>query len=155
VRQEDIASVESTLRGPLPNVRLLHTQFADVPREILFGVTSNVERSGHDHHHHDDHDHDHGEEFAAWSWRSEGPLDRTAFRAALRRLPPTLLRAKGVLVFADRPEERAVFQLVGRRHALEVEKGPVPSESMLVAIARAGTLDAAALSALFDLCQRR
>jgi G3E family GTPase len=152
-RAEDIASIESILRGPLPNVRLLHTKFADVPREILFGGASNVERSGRGHHH--DHDHDHGEEFAAWSWRSNAPLDRATFRAALRRLPPALLRAKGVLVFADRPQERAVFQLVGRRHTLEVEKGPVPSESTLVAIARAGTLDPAALSALFDECQRR
>jgi G3E family GTPase len=154
-RPEDIAAVETTLHGPLPNVRLLHARFADVPREILFGIASNVGRSGRDHHHHPDHDHDHGEEFAAWSWRSEAPLDRTAFRAALRRLPTALLRAKGVLVFADRPDERAVFQLVGRRHTLEAEKGPVPSGSTLVAITRAGTLDAPALSALFDECQRR
>ena len=47
--------------------------------------------------------------------KSSAPLDRTAFRATLRRLPATLLRAKGVLVFADRPDERAVFQLVGVR----------------------------------------
>jgi len=164
---EDLAAVETTLRGPMPNIRFLPTRFSEVPREVLFG-TGHVapERPavqgnghGHDHHghehHHDDHDHhahDHGEEFQAWSWRSAAPLDRAAFRNAVRRLPATLLRMKGVLAFADKPGERAVFQMVGKRHTLEAAAGPAPTESQLVAIARTGSLDTAALTALLDGC---
>jgi G3E family GTPase len=147
----DVDAVETTLRGPVPDMRILRTRFAELPREVLFGLEKR--RRPHEHSHEHDHDHDHGAEFEAWSWRSETPLDRAAFRSALRRLPPALFRAKGVLAFADRPGERAVFQLVGRRHTLSVEEGPAPAAGTLVAIARSGTLDAAALTALFDACR--
>jgi len=158
---EELAAVESTLRGPVPNTRFLTARYADVPREMLFGTERAAETRGrgghdHDHDHHHDHDdghHDHGEEFQAWSWRSDRPLDRAAFRNAVRRLPVTLLRAKGVVAFADRPEERAVFQLVGRRHTIEAVPGQAPAASALVAIARTGELDAGALTALLDGCR--
>jgi G3E family GTPase len=150
---EELAATEATLRGVLPAMRLLPTRFAELPREVLFGLDGKDRARPHQHHDDHDHPHDHGAEFAAWSWRSEAPLDRAAFRAALRRLPPGLLRAKGVVAFADRPEERAVFQLVGRRHSIEAAEGPAPAASTLVAIARAGSLDAAALTSLFDACR--
>ncbi len=156
---EELAAVESTLRAPVPNTRFLTARHADVPREVLFGTGRPVRPAhhhhDHDHDHHHEHDHDHGEEFQAWSWRSDQPLDRAAFRNVVRRLPVTLLRAKGVLAFADRPEERAVFQLVGRRHTIEVAAGPAPADSALVAIARAGELDSEALTALLDGCRAR
>jgi G3E family GTPase len=147
---EDLASVESTLLGPLPHARLLRTRFAEVPREILVGLEASSHRPSPHHDH--GHDHDHGGEFEAWSWRSEAPLDRARFRAAIRQLPATLLRAKGVLVFDDRPGERAVFQFVGRRHTIEVDDVAPPATSALVAIARTGSLDADALTALLDGC---
>lgn len=165
---DDLAAVETTLRGPMPGIRLLPTRFSEVPREVLFGpgrpaadrpaVHGHHERGQHEHghgHHHDhghDHHHDHGEEFQAWSWRSAAPLDRAAFRNAVRRLPAGLLRMKGVLAFADAPGERAVFQLVGKRHGLETSDGPAPAESVLVAIARTGELDGEALTALLNGC---
>ena len=167
---EDLEAVETTLRGPMPNIRFLPARFSEIPREVLFG-TEHVapgrpaahgrhhhdhdhahDHDHHDHGHHDHGHHDHGEEFKAWSWRSAAPLDRAAFRNAARRLPAGLLRMKGVLAFADRPGERAVFQMVGKRHSLEAAAGPAPSESVLVAIARTGTLDAEALTALLEGC---
>jgi G3E family GTPase len=153
----DLAAIEATLRGPVPNARFLTTRFAEVPHAILFGPQQRGRHGNDVHvHDHDDHDHehhDHGAEFAAWSWQSSAPLDRAAFRAALRKLPADLLRAKGLVVFADRPEERAIFQLVGRRHTLEADAGLPPQASALVAIARAGSLDGDALTALFDACR--
>lgn len=154
---EDLAAVETTLRGPLPTGRLLQTRFSEIPREILFGAPHMPKpvthhHDDHDHHGHDHHGHDHAEEFASWSWQSAGPLDRAAFRNAVRRFPAGLLRAKGVLRFADAPGERAVFQQVGRRHTIEAVDGPAPAESRLVAIARTGGLDAGALTALLDGC---
>lgn len=150
----DLEAVESTLRGPMPNIRFLPTRFSEVPREVLFGAERPARRprvEDHDHHGHG-HDHDHGEEFMAWSWRRAAPLDRAAFRNAVRRLPVGLLRMKGVVAFADAPTERAVFQMVGKRHSLETAAGPAPAESVLVAIARTGELDAEALTALLEGC---
>jgi G3E family GTPase len=149
VDEEGVRAVEATLRGPMPALRILHSRFADVPRGLLLDPEHTRAASSHDHHH----DHDHGDAFMAWSWRSSVPLDLVAFRAAMRALPHDLLRAKGILAFADRPDERAVFQLVGKRKELKLEPATPPAESTLVAIARAGGLDPAALTALFDGCR--
>jgi G3E family GTPase len=147
---EAIAAVETTLRGPMPALRILRTSFADVPRDLLLGPDHDRRTAvGNDQHH----DHDHADAFVAWSWRSAGPLDLLLFRAAMRSIPPGLLRAKGILAFADRPGERAVFQLVGKRKELKLEPGPPPAESTLVAIGHAGALDGPALSALLDGCR--
>jgi len=162
----DLAAVETSLRGPLPKLRLLQTRYAEVPRALLFGLEreSRPEAAGHEHHGHGhdhghDHDHDHGdghlEDFTSWSWRSAAPLDEAAFRNAVRRLPPGLLRAKGVLAFAGRPEARGVFQLVGRRSSLTFEEGRPPRESALVAIGRPGDLEPEALTALLEGCRAK
>lgn len=158
---QDIANVETTLRGPMPKLRVLRTRFSEVPREVLFGpgrpppARAKPEITGHDHDHdhNHDHEHDHGAEFEAWSWRAEAPLDRVRFRDAIRALPESLLRAKGVLRFADRPGERAVFQLVGKRHTLSAESGTAPASSQLVAIGRHGAFDAEKLTEIFDACR--
>jgi G3E family GTPase len=145
-----IGAVEATLRGPMPALRILRTSFAEVPRDLLLGPDHDRPRAtGHGHHQ----GHDHADAFVSWSWRSARPLDLLKFRAAMRSIPHGLLRAKGILAFAGRPDERAVFQLVGKRKELKLEPAPPPAESTLVAIAREGGLDPEALSALFDGCR--
>jgi G3E family GTPase len=145
---EAILAVETTLRGPMPALRILRTSFADLPRSLLLGPGHDRRRAASDGHHHD---HAHTDAFVVWSWRSAVPLDLVLFRSAIRSIPPGLLRAKGILAFADR--QRAVFQLVGKRKELKLEPGTPPAESTLVAIARDSGLDAEALTALFDGCR--
>ena len=110
-----IQAIETTLRGPMPTLRILHTRFADVPPALLLGPDPAREARPSDHH-----EHHHGDVFASWAWRSPTPLDHGRFKTTLRKLPTGLLRAKGVLRFRDRPDERAVFQLVGKRKAVEL-----------------------------------
>ena len=145
-----IDAVETTLRGPMPALRILRASFAEVPRDLLLGPDHDHGRATGDHHRHD---HDHADAFVSWSWRSAAPLNLLLFRAAMRSIPPGLLRAKGILAFADRQGERAVFQLVGKRKELKLEPGPPPAESTLVAIAHEGALEPEALTALFDGCR--
>jgi G3E family GTPase len=145
-----ILAVETSLRGPMPALRILRTSFASVPREVLVGPAHDGRRATCRGHHHD---HAHADGFVSWSWRSAAPLDLALFRSAMRSIPPGLLRAKGILAFADRQDERAVFQLVGKRKELKLEPGTPPAESMLVAIARKGAFDLEALSAQFDACR--
>ncbi|MCL4765348.1 MAG: GTP-binding protein [Hyphomicrobiaceae bacterium] len=163
---QQLVAVEEGLQGPVPNLRILRTRFADVPRAVLFaappGQGEALERArnrrasaGHVHHHdhgHAGHLHDHGEEFESWSWQGAGPLDSRKLRDAMRRLPPGLLRAKGILRLAGQPEGRGVFHLVGKRMSLEVEAGPPPAMSQLVAIGRRGTFDPAGLTRLVTGC---
>ncbi len=169
--EANIAAAETTLSGPMPNVRIIRTRFAEVPRELLFGDSgADTERTlaqardrqkaahaGHDHAHHDhgghDHHHhdDHGAEYESWSWQSGAPLDRAKFKSMMQTFPVEILRAKGVLRFAD-GEDRGVFHLVGKRVTLEDEALPAPAISQLVAIGRCGAFDPEQLERMCSAC---
>jgi len=61
------------------------------------------------------------------------------------------LRAKGIFHFPDAPGERGVFQLVGKRAALELQPDSnADRRSSLVLICRSGTLVDGELDTLFD-----
>ncbi|UOM32742.1 GTP-binding protein [Acuticoccus sp. I52.16.1] len=161
-----LASVEETLRGAMPRLRVLHARHADVPVEVLFGPREATpvdaprqhadhahgarEHATHDHDHDHDH-HDHGDEFATWQWQTDRPVDLKKFRRALNALPTGLLRAKGVLR-TDGDGRRLVFHLVGKRREMGFEEHPAPAVSTLVAIGRHEAIDAAALGAIFEDC---
>jgi G3E family GTPase len=158
---DQLAAIETTLRGAMPRLRLVRTVHADLPRELLFGIRLDGpephRHSSHHEHGHDqctahDHHHDHADEFEAWSWSSAKPVDPGRLRAALGMLPASLMRAKGVLRSAEGDAVRLVFHLVGKRSKLIREAAQPPAVSTLVAIARRGSFDADALTRLFDDC---
>lgn len=166
---QDLAATETTLTSTMPDIRRVRATFADVPREVLFGVEPAElasRRSSHSHgahvcgdgcdHHDRAHDHayrrSHADEFEAWSWSRPGRIDEAAFRRAVRTLPPDLLRAKGIVGTGDGAGRRLVFQLVGRRSSILVEDHTAPALSQIVAITRKGALDRARLDSLFDAC---
>lgn len=153
-----VADVEATLRGPMPNVRVLRTSFAKVPRSVLFGPEHPgaplhwlraQSRSGSGH----EHSHDHDEEFESWSWQTDSLLDLTRFKAAVRDLPTSLLRAKGILRFEGSAGKRGIFHLVGKRSTVVLDPADPPQTSVFVAIARRGTLAPARLATALDGCR--
>lgn len=174
----ELGAIETTLRGAMPRLRIVRARYADVPHDLLFGArpqndeaqacdNSADHRPGaaqthaphdhgdHDHHHDHGHHHghhDHADEFEAWSWRSEHPLDETRLRTAIRGLPPGLLRAKGILRTAEGDQNRLVFHLVGKRFELASDQERAPAISSVVAIGRRGSFDPVALTRLFDTC---
>lgn len=161
-----LSAIETTLHGPLPRVPIVRTRQADLPRALLFGIREEAPERGdvelHDgtSHHHDhgncgpgcEHQHDHGDEFQAWGWRSERPVDEARLRATLKKLPTSLMRAKGILRVPGRAE-RLVFHLVGKRAEFAWENEAAPAESVLVAIGRRGSFDPAELTRLVDGCR--
>jgi G3E family GTPase len=159
-----IATVEMSLAGALPRIRMIRAAHGDVPRALLLGpeAVRSADRHGsshdrghhdgdHDGHHHGHYHSDHGAEFAAWHWRSPAALSPRDLRIALRNLPDGILRAKGVIRPAD-GEGRIVVQLVGKRLEVTREPVPAPAESALVAIGRRASFDPAALDALMADC---
>jgi G3E family GTPase len=156
----DIAATEDALAGPMPDIRRFQTAFSDVPYEVLFGFDGHRTAAhpsgapaGHDRHHDHDHPHDHAGEFESWSWTSERPMDLDAIRAAQRRMPAALLRAKGILrVRTAGGDRRAVFQLVGKRSTVTIDDGRSPETSQLVAIGRKSSIQPTELAALMDGC---
>ena len=130
VGEEDIRSVERVLHGALPAMRIHRTVGAAVPTLVLFGNQHRSLANGT--HRHPD--------YASFAWCADRPIELPAFRAIVETLPHGVLRAKGVLRFVERPDERAVFQLVGKRSSLEFE-AVEPGQSSLVMIGPKATFD--------------
>ncbi len=145
-------------------LRIVESNFCDVPYEILLGVgrfdparAAMHDGAGtDDHDDEDEHDHetDHGQDFSTWSYETDQPMSLEALKEMARKLPGSMFRCKGVIYTADAPERRAVLQVVGRRadaSLLDEWNGRTPS-TQIVAIAAPGSIDAADLRQRFDAC---
>jgi G3E family GTPase len=165
VTDEDLESLRKWIREIVKDARILETSYGDVPLELVMGAGRySVERfadrtpadvhvhSGgavgeHDHVHHD-----HSLIFDTWSWTSAEPLSLKSLRRAIKNLPPTIYRAKGILYLADAPDKRGVLQVTGRRASLTVEEpwGELPPHSQLVVIGSQGGVVPDQLEAQFE-----
>jgi G3E family GTPase len=166
-----VEKVRSWLDDRFNRLRIVETNYCEVPYEILLGVgrfdparaglNSHAAEHGcvdpacHDDSHGHDHDgEDHSKVFSTWSFETERPLAVDALRETLRKLPGTVYRAKGVVYLSDAPQRRAVLQVVGRRVdvSLEEEWGERPPRTQIVAIGAAGGIDASLLQKTFASC---
>jgi G3E family GTPase len=140
VEEQGLDLARDLVRKAVGRARVLEAVHAEVPIELVLGV-GGTEAGGSE----DEHDHGHPE-YESWSYSSEQPLSLEAFRAAVRALPVSVIRGKGVLYVAERPAERHVFQLVGTRSTVEAAGAwPGQPRSELVLIGPKGGLDTAEL----------
>jgi G3E family GTPase len=109
----DLAQDLAGLRGWLPThsmAPVLEATHADVPLDLLFGLDRHGEPTGEGK----------VDRFVSWSYEWPEPVERETVLAMLRDAAG-VLRAKGILRFADAPRRRSVIHLVGRR--LDVSDG--------------------------------
>ncbi|MBN9491355.1 MAG: GTP-binding protein [Alphaproteobacteria bacterium] len=73
--------------------------------------------------------------FRSWSYSWPDPVDRSALLAMLDEVPSHVLRAKGIVRFADSADRRSIVHMVGRRVDIS-EDGSWPGdvESRLVLV---------------------
>ncbi|GJD66349.1 CobW family GTP-binding protein [Methylobacterium frigidaeris] len=83
------------------------------------------------------------ERFDSLSWTASRPLSLARFQAAIGRLTPGLLRAKGFVTFDHAPHRPMLFQLVGARATIIASPVATRDEvcARLVLIWEAGCLD--------------
>jgi G3E family GTPase len=160
---EQVAKVKAWLDQHFNNLRIVETNYCEVPNEILLGVGRFDPTRNHSHNHehectdpncHDqDHGHDHSKVFSTWSYVTDQPLKLEALKQTMRKLPGTVYRAKGVVYTADAPKQRAVLQVVGRRVdiSLQDEWGERTPRTQIVVIGVVNNLDPAMLGRQFDL----
>ena len=89
------------------------------------------------------------------SLMSSDTIDDALFARFLESLPPSVVRAKGVLPLSSRPELQSVYQRVGQRWSIVAGEawGQRDPCANLVLIAPHGTLDEARLQEVFDGCR--
>ena len=146
---EKVAGVRAWLHTRLRRIRIVETDFCDVPLAILLGVgrfdadqLSTPDAPGH-------------MAFSTWSYQTERPLDLDALREAAKKLPASIYRAKGVVYAASVPERRAVMQMVGRRVDVELDEawGDRTPVTKIVAIGAPGSLDGEEFRRALDRCR--
>jgi len=167
---EQVAKVHAWLDEHFNRLRIVETNFCQVPYEILLGVgrfdpvqaarhSDAVEHgcddpSCHDKNHGHNHGQDHSKVFSTWSYETDQPLALESLRETLRKLPGSVYRAKGVVYSSDAPRHRAVLQVVGRRVDISIQEewGQRPPRTQIVAIGAAGSIDANLLEKTFASC---
>ena len=163
---EQVEKIRAWLDGHFNRLRIVETDYCEVPYEILLGVgrfdpartgldSQAVEYSCADPICRDDHHrHEHSKVFSTWSYETDRPLALDALRETMRKLPGTVYRAKGVVYTTDAPQRRAVLQVVGRRVdiSLQDEWGQRAPRTQIVAIGRAGSIDAGLLERTLASC---
>ncbi|MGA2786374.1 MAG: GTP-binding protein [Verrucomicrobiota bacterium] len=160
---EQVAKVKAWLDQHFNNLRIVETNYCEVPDEILLGVGRFDPTRNHSHAHkhectdpdcHDHgHGHDHSKVFSTWSFETDQPLKLEALKQTMRKLPGTVYRAKGVVYCTDAPRQRAVLQVVGRRVdiSLQDEWGERTPRTQIVVIGAADRIDPVMLQQQFNL----
>jgi G3E family GTPase len=173
---QQVAKVRVWLDDHFNRLRIVETNYCEVPYEILLGVgrfdavqaganlhaidnrcvdpACHDDRHEHDHDGHDHNGHDHSKVFCTWSYETDKPLALASLRETLRKLPGSVYRAKGVVYSSDAPQRRAVLQVVGRRVDISIQEewGERAPRTQIVAIGAAGSIDAALLEKSFASC---
>jgi G3E family GTPase len=166
-----VAAVRAWLDDHFNRLRIVETNYCDVPYEILLGVgrfdPARAGLNGHTHKHdctdpdcqdgsrqHGHHEHDHSKVFSTWSYQTDQPLVLEALRESMRKLPGTVYRAKGIIYTNDAPQQRAVLQVVGRRVDISVQEewGQLKPRTQIVAIGAAGRIDTGLLERTVAAC---
>jgi G3E family GTPase len=163
---EQVAKAGAWLDEHFNRLRVVETNYCEVPYEILLGVgrfdPARADLNPHaaeqrctDTTCHDaNHRHDHSKVFSTWSYETDQPLVLETLREKLRKLPGTIYRAKGFICSTDAPLRRAVLHVVGRRVdvSLQDEWGQREPRTQIVAIGAAGSIDATLLEETFSSC---
>jgi G3E family GTPase len=160
-----LEEVRAWLDDHFNRLRIVETDYCDVPSEILLGVgrfdparsrfDARARHRGPDPNFHDDpHEHDHSQVFGTWSFETDEPLGLDALREAMRKLPGAVYRVKGIVYTTDAPERRAILQVVGRRVDISIQGdwGDLAPRTQIVAIGAAGLIDESLLEKTFTSC---
>ena len=163
---EQVERVRAWLDDHFNRLRIVETDYCDVPLEILLGVGRfDPARPGPGWHvvdrgrtdpncSDDDHEHPHAKVFSTCSYETDQPLALDALRETLRRLPGSVYRAKGVVYATDAPRQRVVLQVVGRRVDISIqdEWGERTPRTQIVAIGAARGMDPKILEEALASC---
>jgi G3E family GTPase len=160
--EEKVGQVHQWIDHHFNNIRIVETNYCDVPYEILMGVGRYdpaqlfLNQDNHNHTHDLEHDpeHNHGHEFSTWSYETDQPMSLDSVRQMARKLPGGIYRCKGVVFSVEAPDRRAVLQVVGRRSdvSLHDEWGDGQPRTQIVAIGAPGAVDPDKLSDCFNQC---
>lgn len=159
VSAEELCLVREWVQAIVPRARILEAVHGDVPMPFLLGagryrIPLEPLLPAQTHHHHNHHVHDHSTEFSSWSYEADRPFAFKPLQQALKHLPMSIFRAKGIIWLAEVAGRSGVLQVSGIRVMLSLSQpwNDLPPRTRLVMIGKPGEIDAAELTRRFDAC---
>ena len=130
-------------------------RFANKP-ELDIHVHSGDSSHAHDsteveHHEH----HEHTLVYNTWSYTTDQPLSRRALLEAVKSLPTTIYRAKGIVLLDDTPHQKGIVHFAGQRTRLIMGEAwdDEKPQTQLVFIGEEDGICTDDLQARFDACR--
>ena len=122
--------------------RTTPAQFAGELRSIIDAGTHGRARSedlphaspAHGHPHPHIHEHRTAHPFATATWPLPALVERAAFLDFVRALPQAVVRAKGLVRFSDRPDEMFVWNRIGGRKGVQLDRSTPHAAASPVAL---------------------
>ena len=131
------------------------SRFANKP-ELDIHVHSSEEAYAHEpteveHHEH----HEHALVYNTWSYTTDQPLSRRALLDAVKSLPTTIYRAKGIVLLDDTTQQKGIIHFAGQRTRLIMGEawGDEKPQTQLVFIGEEHGINTDDLQARFDACR--
>lgn len=166
---QQVAKVRELIDHHFNNIRIVETNYCDVPYEILLSAgrfdpirmiksetnhesldASSPIEDGAEH----EHERVHQAAFSTWTYETDRLISLEALRQTVRKLPGTIFRCKGIVRSSDAPDQPVVLQVVGRRvdiALLDKWNGSKPG-TRIVAIGVPGMIDDMDLHRRLDAC---
>jgi G3E family GTPase len=155
VERSHVQIIKDWIGTHLRRVRIVEAVNCDAPYEILLSVGRFDASFGEDVSRDVPTQHSQTSGFGTWHYTSGDPLSLIALRDAIKRLPSSVYRCKGIVMTAEKPEERTVVQAVGRRTSTKPlgPWGDRPRRSNIVLIGAEAAMDSGELQQIFDDCR--
>lgn len=144
-----------------PQSRIIKTIQANVPLELILGLSLHAEPSGlmggntgNDSQHGPGWHGDHGHSYSSYAWQHDNPLGFETVYRTFQSLPVSVFRCKGILHIREAPDKRVILQMTGKRVTLAKGEpwGLTPPASQIVAVGATGNLDIEDLDDRFNAC---
>ena len=145
-----LSELEREIRGRAEHARVIRVSHGEVPFELLAGVDRpassapalrfRAQAPSHG--------------YSTWAFRTERPLVFRRLAPILSELPVSIYRAKGFVNAVERPGDRLVLHVVGRRiHVRTLDQwGADPPKTELVLLGSSSALDVEGIEASFAGC---
>ena len=174
VDKKERKALANFIRKRAPSARIFEAIHGAVPLDMVLGVgaydlsrfANKPELDVHVHsgdgaHTHDSTEvehhehHEHTLVYNTWSYTTDQPLSRRALLDAVKSLPTTIYRAKGIVLLDDTTQQKGIIHFAGQRTRLIMGEawGDEKPQTQLVFIGEEHGINTNDLQARFDACR--
>lgn len=171
VDKKERKALANFIRKRAPSARIFEAIHGAVPLDMVLGVGAydlnrfankpeldihvHSSEEAHAHEPTEVEHHEHTLVYNTWSYTTDQPLSRRALLDAVKSLPTTIYRAKGIVLLDDTTQQKGIIHFAGQRTRLIMGEawGDEKPQTQLVFIGEEHGINTNDLQARFDACR--